>query len=374
MNNFFKVEKYNASDDDFKLVELYVECGEFVNEGDVLFSIETSKASIDIVAEISGYLFFKKLLNSTLVVGELFYIISNDKNLIYDNFFVQKTPDFNVGITVSRKASDLLLKFNLNPHDLNLSIIRETDVLDYLNKLKAPVVYLIPSFFKEFIKDNSVLIFGAGHGNISACNTFASSKEFLPFGFVDYSLEFGFELFNNLPIFGFNQLKEIFDLGCKYIFINVPFNVLEKHLKEINEIGFVLVNCIHETASVASNAKIGSSVFIAAHAVVDEFATISDFALVGNNATLGCRAFLGYNSFILNNASVAHDSIIGKASIISDGARIAGRVSIGDNTLIGLNSTVNMDLNVGNNCTVFSGANVFNNLADNIVFKFNNNF
>jgi carbonic anhydrase/acetyltransferase-like protein (isoleucine patch superfamily) len=365
----FNVEKYNASDDNYKITDIYYKCGQYVKDGDIIFTIETSKASFDIVAEISGYLFFESSLNSTLVVGDLFYIIADEQNIEYKNYYIKNIPNIIDGITITEKANYLILKYNLDVYDFKLNIIREIDVLNYLNKNNDEKIYLSPSLYKYLINDKSVLIFGAGHGNISACNTFNITEEFKPFGFVNYNLEIGTEYINNLPVFGYKQLQEIYDCGCKNIFINVPFTILDNHLEEIKKIGYVLVNCIHKSSTIALNAKIGSSVFISANAVVDELATVDDFALIGNNATLGCKAFLGFSSYILNNASVAHDSYIGKASIISDGARIAGRVEIGENTLVGLNATVNMDLKIGNNCIVYSGANLFNHLQHNKIFK-----
>ena len=56
MINFVYVEKYNASDDSFFVNEIYIQNGERIGIDDLILSIESSKADIDIESKFSGFL------------------------------------------------------------------------------------------------------------------------------------------------------------------------------------------------------------------------------------------------------------------------------------------------------------------------------
>ncbi len=58
MINKYYVEKFNASDDYFNVTELYVNQSEFVKNGELIISIESSKADIDIEVNKEGYLYY----------------------------------------------------------------------------------------------------------------------------------------------------------------------------------------------------------------------------------------------------------------------------------------------------------------------------
>ena len=57
MINFVYVEKYNASDDSFFVNEIYIQNGERIDIDDLILSIESSKADIDIESKFSGFFY-----------------------------------------------------------------------------------------------------------------------------------------------------------------------------------------------------------------------------------------------------------------------------------------------------------------------------
>ena len=89
------VEKYNASDDSFVLTEILLECGSKVSKGDIVFSVESSKADIDIESKHSGYIYFIVNLNDNIEVGSLFYIMAIQFSNFYDDY-----PDISEKIMV----------------------------------------------------------------------------------------------------------------------------------------------------------------------------------------------------------------------------------------------------------------------------------
>ena len=72
MLNKYYVEKFNASDDYFNVTELYFNQSQFIKNGELIFSIESSKADIDIEANKEGYLYYNIIKGQKINVGELF--------------------------------------------------------------------------------------------------------------------------------------------------------------------------------------------------------------------------------------------------------------------------------------------------------------
>ena len=63
MINKYYVEKFNASDDYFNVTELYFDKSQFVKNGELIFSIESSKADIDIEVNKEGYLYYNIIIS-----------------------------------------------------------------------------------------------------------------------------------------------------------------------------------------------------------------------------------------------------------------------------------------------------------------------
>ena len=53
-----RIEKINVSDDKFLVTSLYVKSGDKVSKGDLIYSIESSKAAVDVEAPCDGYVYF----------------------------------------------------------------------------------------------------------------------------------------------------------------------------------------------------------------------------------------------------------------------------------------------------------------------------
>ena len=79
--NIFQViiEKEGVSDDFYKVVSINCKDGSFVEKGQLILCIETSKASIDIASPIDGYIFYDIQENDEVTVGQVIAIISESE-------------------------------------------------------------------------------------------------------------------------------------------------------------------------------------------------------------------------------------------------------------------------------------------------------
>ncbi len=134
MSDFrYNVKRENPNDEFVIVSHLNIENGDKVDEGDFLFSLESSKNSYDVEAEKSGYIFFKCEEGDKLDVGELLFVISDNKNFSFDT----KTTVSDSGeVKITRKAKKLIEKYNINLDEvlaLGLSKIGEDDLAPFIS-------------------------------------------------------------------------------------------------------------------------------------------------------------------------------------------------------------------------------------------------
>jgi len=111
------------------------------------------------------------------------------------------------------------------------------------------------------------------------------------------------------------------------------------------ELGLELINAVHPSANIASNATMGKNVVVAAGALVCAHCQIGD-------------------SVILNTGCIVdHESLIGTATHICPGARLAGRVTVESGAFVGIGATVIQSLRVGYESVIGAGAVVIRDVA-----------
>ncbi len=102
--------------------------------------------------------------------------------------------------------------------------------------------------------------------------------------------------------------------------------------------GFELINAIHPSANLASNASLGRNTVVAAG------------VLVGAHGQIG-------DSVILNTGCIIdHETLIGTATHVCPGAKVAGRVIIESGSFIGIGATIIQSIRVGYEAVVGAGA------------------
>ena len=119
------IPKVSANDLSATIVEVNSLNGVYVNEGDIVFVVETTKAAIDVVTPISGFFFTKyKNGDSVQIDKEICYI--SDKN--NDSFLNNKQEIKNTLIT---KKAKLLIE----EHNLDISNVEEKIITEKINEV-----------------------------------------------------------------------------------------------------------------------------------------------------------------------------------------------------------------------------------------------
>ena len=126
------IPQSNTNDEYVFISEWKIDNNEFVNKGDHVLSIETSKVVEEIYSDNTGYL--EKLfdLNSKVKVGEVVAILNeNKKNIKKIIKEIKKT-------TFTKKAQLLIQEHKIDKDVFNSKqIVKETDVKEYILKNKG---------------------------------------------------------------------------------------------------------------------------------------------------------------------------------------------------------------------------------------------
>jgi len=351
MNKFY-VEKFNASDDSFKISEFYMKSGCLVNTGETICSIESSKADIDIEAQVSGYFYYSHVKGNVINVGDLFYIISEQKLLDFQKYFSTNSQQISQDYTISKKANDLLIKNNITPEQINKKIIKESDVIDFINKnIDNSLIDTIT--INDFSK--SIIILG-GQGGAKMCiDAIRSKDEYEIIGVVDPELSVG-ELVSSIPVIGGEDLLILlYDKGIRKIVISFSsLKDLSKRQKKINklkDIGYQFPNIFHSAALIEPTADFGEGNIVLASSIIGSCCKVGNF------------------NYINTGAILCHDSIIGDNNHFAPNSVIAGRVKIENNNLFGINVSTFYDITIGSNVIINNGVCVNNDINDFIILK-----
>jgi sugar O-acyltransferase (sialic acid O-acetyltransferase NeuD family) len=330
----FKAPFITPNEDRFEIKKIFIKNGDYVKKKQLVFLVETIKTALEIESEENGYIYFNFSIGDSIICGEYFYEISNERIL-------KKRIIENEERVITEEANKIIAEQKINIKDIKDKIVDKESVLKYLKVSKVKKTIPVGN-------NDSLLIVGCSmHGRVVYEATI-KQKKYIPVAFVDYSNTSNKNTVYKLNIFEIDDIETIFENGTKNIFINTNNIQLTKSIHEkAKKIGYDIVNIIHPSAEVSETATLGESIFIGAQAII------------------GTNVKIGSFSKILNKASVAHDSIIKENVQISDGATVAGNVVIEDNVMIGINVGIINKCKIGKNSTIISGKIVINDIPEN---------
>lgn len=340
------VEQINVSDDEYKLIEMCCESGDWIKKNQHIFSYESSKSINEVVAVDDGYIYIneKCVLDENFKIGFSIAFQSvesiSDENLQYlFSDINQDQSQSSESFRVSKKASALIKSHNLSMSAFHgLEIISEKVVVDHINKITPKIndlsTYTNKNSQDKFYGTNKkrLAVIGAGKAALQLWDALESLGHYGVVNFYDSSKEdenthlFGIEIIRgpviDNVIFGFS--KDEFDE------VIISFSGDTKARKSIfsslQDKGIPFANIVHSTATVSSFSNIGEGNVIFANCRVGPF----------------CQ--LGDNNLFSASCSVEHNNIVGSHNTFGPGVLFSGSVTVGDGnkfgTMIGIEPNV----------------------------------
>lgn len=364
----------NVNDETGFLNEWAAVNGAYVNEGDVLAEIETSKSVEELKAPCSGYFFAVADGLDSYKIGTELAVISSTADYQPKQGgepSTQAVEQAEKNVIMTQKARALVEKMKM---DLSLLpqgvLLKEKDILKLTQqeeKTREDDSALYQALekriadFRSASKDltRAILICGAGTTAKIVLDTLRLLPEYEIFGIVDYHYTGGKQLhIMGVPVIGPDSeevLTFLFQNGitkaCNSVASLNQLRAREAVYQKLKKVGFDMPPIVHPRAFVETSAHLEEGVFV--HA----------------NAYIGSDTQIGHNSFINTSAIVSHDCKIGASVFCAPNATIAGIVTIGDCSLIGMCATLLSRTCIGQDVTITNNSRVFGDVKDHACIK-----
>ncbi len=343
------VPRIGTNDDVVTIGSWLVENGSYVQKGQPVASLETTKETEDLVAEQEGYVFYNIEAGTDLRVGERMAVLTDNAHF---SFPINENSQQQCR-NITDKARELAERYHV---DLSLlpqkEMIREKDIMSLVEQ---PCQEVIRS------KANDLIIVTGGGPAQMCIELLLHNKAYNIHGIVDPKKKKG-ELVNGIPVIGDETvLPELKKEGYLTAIVSKgsigndnqseQFHMRKHLFCKVKSYGFFVPTLIHPTASVATTAQIGEGTLIYEH------------------ASVGSEALIGDDCIINTGAVVSHNCKIGSHTRISPGAMLAGNVTVGENALIGMGTTVYMGVKIGANVIIANGKNIFKDVPEGSIVK-----
>lgn len=333
--------RLGVNDDTVILVSWLVKNNSWVEIGQTIATLETSKETSELKSEFSGVICFCAKENEEVEVGKVIATIGEGERPANAENNSSQEP-----LRMTEKARRIVEENNI---DVNLlpkdRLIKEKDVLPFIKKK----VSITPTL------NNELLLYGGGGFSEIAIDILKVTHAYHVHGIVDLKYPDLKEVMN-VPVIGADdQLIELYNAGYRKIFNGVGANNgaywRKPPYEKLKKIGFEFPNIIH------------------AKAILEPTTTLGEGNLICAGAIIGAMVQIGNNCVINAGSIISHDCVISDNCHIASGAVLAGIVTVGENTLIGQNVTVYSRVKIGSNVIIENGCNVFKDVPDNTVVR-----
>jgi len=328
----------------------------------LILEFETSKASIEIHAEFSGYIYHNLKVGSDVKPGELLYIILENKNNDFDytlfssNLNEKEVDDFSIynEITFSKGAKELIKKEKLNikkilEKHVDQDFISKEIVESYLKNLSTDFEKNINSF-----KVRKIAFIGGGQGFTQCLDIVLKSNELIPTVIYDDTIS------KNSNVHGINvkggidhvKIHKDFKDGIFDYFIITISTDLEFRAETFNKLinlDIPSLNLIHPSVNIGFNFNIGSGNVI--------------FSAVN----IGPEVSIGNNNFISSFTNIEHHCKVNSNCTFGPGVMFSGSVNVQNNVKFGTGVFCEPFVKIGSSSVISSGSIITRDVKENSV-------
>lgn len=339
----------NANEPEARLVAVHVRDGQAVEKGQLLFTIETTKAAADIEAPESGFVRLLAGEGDTLAVGAKLAVITDtaDEPLSLPEPAPTASPVSTLRITKPARALAEALGVDLASLPTDRLVTEE--VVRQVAGAAAQIA--LPPAEKPYL-----LLYGAGGHAKSVMEIVRQCDEYTIAGIVDDNPALTGKRVLDIPVLGTRTVLPALvaqgvTLAANGVGGILDINVRVKVFELLEAAGFSFPALVHPRATVEPSARLGEGVQVFA------------------NAYIGAEAELRPRCMVNTGAIVSHDCVIGEYSHIAPGALLAGHVHVGERTLIGMGVTTAIGIKIGRGVRVGNGAILLADVPDGMIVQ-----
>jgi acetyltransferase EpsM len=154
-----------------------------------------------------------------------------------------------------------------------------------------------------------------------------------------------FDRYDGVPVLARNRAA---DLGPVEYLLAIAEPAARKRLSmELDGLGWVAGQYIHESAMLGVNLSIGQGTIVFPRCSLSSDAVIGNHVLVNGGTAIGHDCVIGAYTSLLGGISVNGNVIVGESVMIGAGAIIHPGKTIGDGAIVGMGSVVFRDVAPG---------------------------
>ena len=347
----------NPNEPEARLTSLLVVEGQQVKAGDLLCTLETTKSTVDVFAEASGFVAGLRFAEGeTVHAGDLLCYLAPSagwkppEQKQINSAAPEQSSDGReyevpAGVRISQPALALAKKAGIDLTTLPAGpLITESMLRGMITQQPENAAQTENIQHESPIDPNKIVIYGGGGHGKMVIDLLRALKLYQIEGIIDDGLPVGAEVMGVPVLGGAEILPQLRARGIVLALnavagisnVSVRIRVYEK----LTEAGFAFPPVIHPSAVVEPSAQLGPGVQVLAKAYV------------------GSEARIGFGSIINTGAIVSHDCVLGDYATISPGAILAGEVQAGSRVLVGMGATVNFQTVLGEGAMIGNGATV----------------
>jgi sugar O-acyltransferase (sialic acid O-acetyltransferase NeuD family) len=352
------------------VTEIFVKVGQQLKKGELLCTLETTKAAIDLESECEGFIEGIHIEKDKQVkTGDILFTICSQKPAVLstpNTDVARVTPheDEPKGILISDKGIQLARELGLPLNSLPTGVfLTEMQVREFAAKApvssndRTPIVaeQIFVSKLKPTFDARTVLLYGSGGHATTIIDLVRQANHFTIAGIVAEPAPNSKDLLGVPILGGDDRLETLYHGGLRLLVngvgaINHNRARLETY-ERLARIGFAFPTIVHTRAVIEPSAEVGDGVQIFGMAYV------------------GSAAHIGFGAIVNTGAIISHHCKICSYAHIAPGAILAGNVEIGEGVLIGTGVTISVGVKIGAWARIGNGAHIHGDVARNGIVR-----
>jgi sugar O-acyltransferase (sialic acid O-acetyltransferase NeuD family) len=325
---------------------------ELVNRGDLICTVETTKATVDLEAEANGYVFHLATIGQVLKVGVPLAVIADSLDYDINSLRNEEVKEEVAGATPdtrrwTKKAELLARKFGLNIEEVANQFppgvtLREEEILSVSEQ--NPERSLAQERDLPGLSASSpekILLIGGGGGAALAIDIIARNPDQRAVGVLDSNPKLHGTYILGVPVLGsVSDADRLWESKtCDSILLTFMTTPDERadYFQMLSTRGFRFANVIDGSVNMRLNTSIGAGNLIVSGCYLAPFATIRD------------------NNFLAAFTVIEHHSIVGSHCMFGPRVTASGKVTIGDRVRFGMGVFIEPFVSIGSDSVIASG-------------------
>ncbi|MBN1149179.1 MAG: NeuD/PglB/VioB family sugar acetyltransferase [Anaerolineales bacterium] len=348
----------NPNEPEAVLAALFVSEGQWIDKGEPLCSLETTKSTAELQAEAGGFVIgLRAEQGQTVRAGELLCYLSQDS--------AWQPPSLEMAPPQALPSDPATIPGDLRITQPALALARQAGLdLSQLPRERLVTESVVRALLEEASDQatpesefdaSAIIVYGGGGHGKALIDLLRALHVYRIVGVVDDGLAAG-ETIMSLPVLGGGEmLPQLHAQGVRLAVNAVGgignLGVRLEVFSKLAQAGFACPAVVHPSAFVEPSASLSPGVQVMPLAYV------------------GSQARLGFGCIVNSGAIVSHDCQLGDCANVSPGAMLAGEVRLGAGVLVGMGATLNLRLQVGARARIGNGATVKSDVPENGIVR-----